>query len=417
MSITVLGLWIALLQGAPPAASEHHPQVDRLSARIAAELVEPEAVPGYGAPARPSGDGVMITGARTAPSAGTDALRITLTANLVGAGPRLLLVDAGVGFRDPLGKVWVPVPGQHLVIQGAESSHVIRVLPVTPKQARPVPNMPLRVVALKDQALIALLREVRRIEQSAPTDLARYVKVEGDGPPTVDTAVVNRDAMLASWLVWSRTAGGALRATFPVRGLTLAVLALDPHGFSEGDAVEWLREHEGLRVQGATEAVTRAVPLIEGLLERVGLNPKGFSSAHADYHFNEGLRAMARGDAAAALTRFEAAARLDPKDREARYAVGVAAYRAGKFQDAADAFLVATGMQGATADAHYNRAAALYRLDDRLGAARSLRRTLTLAPNDEDAAAWLKLADPEGRTAPPPPPPPKKRGKRRRRTP
>ena len=75
----------------------------------------------------------------------------------------------------------------------------------------------------------------------------------------------------------------------------------------------------------------------------------------------------------------------------------------------------AGGMKGAFADTHFNRGAALYRLGDKLGAARSFRRALAMQPDDPVAMAWLKVADPEGRTAPPPEPSKKKKRRRWRR--
>jgi hypothetical protein len=396
----------ARAQGEDPAAGISG-YIDHFSLRIDAGLaVEPDSDRLRPLePARAEGEKASVTGLVMGEPKGTlDHVKLTVTQP--GAGPRLLLIDAGAVLRGPEGADYVLLPNQKFLVEGAQSEVVAEALPLWPDKPTPAPGTPLKAVWSNDPGIIAILRTVQRLEAEDTQRLARYIS-EKEGAPKVDTFLDNQDVRLAKRMSWGRNAVGKLEGRMPRDDVRFALFAVTS-GFTITQTVDWLRLHEKLDMQPAIDRSWEITPGIEYLLERATFNHRVFSPNHAEYHFNLGAAAYAKGDLAAAEAAFEKATEKNAKMFEAQYNLGVVLYRKGDHARAKDVFLVAAGMEGATADAHYNRGAADFRLGDKKAAARAFRKALELNERHVEAAEWLAKADPEGATAPPPAEAPKK---------
>jgi Ca-activated chloride channel family protein len=117
---------------------------------------------------------------------------------------------------------------------------------------------------------------------------------------------------------------------------------------------------------------------------------------------DRGLAAYAAGRYREARDAFLAARVWDPDRPEILFAIGAADYRLGRFEAARDAFARAAGAAapGLRARALYNQGNAAYRLGDADAAIKLYEAVLALDPTDADARAnldWLR-----SRQAPPP---------------
>ncbi|MEZ4471338.1 MAG: tetratricopeptide repeat protein [bacterium] len=408
----VLGALVLLL-GAAHAQDEEggglNALVDRVSERLDAALGdEPPADDDRFRtiePARAEGERSTVAAAvMGAAVEGVDRIKLTVT--MPGSGPRLLLVDAGAVFRAPDGAAYVLCPNQKFLLEAASTEVEAEALPLKGDQEAPAPGTALKALKSNDPGVIAVLRAAQRLEGEDTQRLSRYIS-EKEGAPKVDTFLDNQDVRLARRMSWSRNVVGKLEGRLPRDDIRFALLAVTD-GYTITQTVDWLRLHRKLEMQPAIDLAWEIVPGIEYLLERATLRHRTFSPRHAEYHFNQGVAAFARGDLDAAQKAFEAALEKQAGMVEAQYNLGVVLYRKGDYEGAKGVFLVASGMDGAPADAAYNRGAAEYRLGDKLAAARAFRAALAINDKHTEAAAWLEKADPEGKTAPPPPPPEKK---------
>ncbi len=388
-------------------------QVDRVSERVASRLAgnaEARHLRSLKA-AVDDGERALVTAATMgAPKADTET--VTLTVELPGAGPRLLVVDAGLVFRGPADVDYVLVPYQRFVLEKPSQTIEVEALPLWPERPRPTPGTPLGVVRSNDAGVIAVLRTAHHLEAEDVVRLTRYVREE-DGRFEIDDRVRNRDVELAGWMTWRRNVADKLEGRLPRDALRLALFAVTAD-FTIQETADWLRRARSMDMEPAIAEATRLARQVEYILERAGLNFRRFSHEHTDFHLEKGVAAFKERDLKGAEKAFRAALDRQPNNVRAQYDLGVVYYRAGDYRKAADAFLVASGMRGADADVFYNRGAALYRLGDNLGAARAFRKALELNPRDPDAAKWLQRADPEGRTKPKPKQPERKKRRRRR---
>jgi TolA-binding protein len=406
-----MALLIGLLQPAPGGDS----RVDHLSACIDAGIIGDAAGEAFRppAPALPETHrATVIAVAMEAPDAAL-VERVTLTVRRPGDELRLLLVDASAVFRGPDGADYAPVPNQRFILSGGQQSIAIEALPLRPKTTRPAPGTPLSVVWTNDPGVLAVQRAFQRLEVVEAPTLTRYLH-ETNGVFEVRASVKNRDVRLAQWMRWSRNAAEVIEGRYPRDALRFSLFAVSA-GWTIDEVVNWLRTARNMDLKPALAEGWEHTHRTEYLLERAGLNHRVFSPNHADFHFNRGVQAYLRGDLKAAAAAFVLAEQSLPGFVDAKYNEGVVHYRAGAYQDASTAFLVAGGMRGASASTHYNRGATKFRLGDKRGAARSFREALKLNPKDPEASKWLKIADPEGLTAPKKKKKKKKRRRRRRR--
>jgi tetratricopeptide (TPR) repeat protein len=354
----------------------------------------------------------VVTAARLVEAPAGGLAKISLTVRRPGQGPRLLLADAGLVLRSG-GAAFVPVPNQRAVLEAAESTVQFEALPLSPDQPELPAGSALKGVLTNEAGVLAVLRTMQGLEALEGPRLRRYLGRTEAGF-AVDTRVNNRDVDLARWMRWTADSEGAAQATFPRDALRFALHAVTAD-YTIQQVADWLRLHRGLQLEPAMAEAWQQAHRTEFLLERAGLNHRVFSPNHADFHFNRGVDAYLLGDLAGAEKAFAKAEEASAGDVQARFAKGVAQYRAGRFDEAGATFLVATGLAGATADVFYNRGAVAWRQGDKLNAARNFRRALELEPKHPEATVWLHKADPEGRTAPAPEPPKVKPGRRGRR--
>ncbi len=404
-------LVLALLLAAGTAAAQPDDRVDRLSSRLDPSL-RGDAAGDRLRDLEPATDRATRATV-TAAAMGTpddDVDRITLTVEMPGEGPRLLLVDAGAVFRGPGGADYVLVPNQQIILDKPRTELSLEALPMTAAAPTPPAGTPLKAAWSNDPGLIAVLRTVQLIEAEDSQRLSRYVKETQPGHFEVETFLDNRDVKLARWMSWHKNPFDRLVARLPRPAIRFAILAVTA-GFTIREAADWLRLQRAMDMEPAIARAWEIAPQAEYVLERAGLNFGVFSAKHADFHFNQGVAAYLRSDLAAAAKAFHEVKRLSPDQIDAQYNLGVVKYRAGDFAGANEDFKVAGGMNGAGPDVFFNRGAVLYRLGDKLNAARQFRRVLELNPRDPDAQQWLDRADPEGLTKPKPVK--KKRSKRR----
>lgn len=359
-----------------------------------------------------AGDGPLsVTGARFGPytDQGARNFWVALDVKRPGAEARVLYVDPGLIFVAPDGASFVPVPHQRSLLILPEQTTNLELLPLCPEQALPPEGAPLKVVRSVDPGVQALMALVVQIEGEDTRRLKRYIS-ERDGILEVDTIVDNRDVELAQWMKWDRSPDGRLRGRLSRDAIRFALYAVTG-GYTIQEMTDWLRVHRKLQLTPGAESAWRVSRPVEYLLERAGLNYRVFSPRYADFHYNRGVKAYLAKDLDGAVAHFRAAVELKSDFVDAQYNMGVAYYRMGDLKKAQAAFLVASGMGQPDADVLYNRGATLFRLGDNLGAARAFRAALKLQPEDAALEAWLKKADPEGKTAPRK----KKRRRRRRR--
>lgn len=398
---------LALLLAAPALAQNAY--VDRVSQRIAADLGVEDDNPKLRPiiPAADTTDKITIVGAKMA--APKDGLaRIELSVTLDGAGPRLLLVDAGAIWRGPEGADYVLVPNQKFVVEQPQATLVAEALAVWPKKAATPPGTPLRAIWSNDAGLIAVLRTAQRLEAQDARGMRRYLK-ERDGAWTVETFIDNPEVRLARRMTWGRSVLDELEGRLSRDDIQLAIFAVTAD-YRLAQAADWMMTTKNLGSKEGIDAAWAAATGVEYLLERASLNHRVFSPRHAEHHFNAGVQAYARNDLRAAAKHFEKALEKRPEFVDAKYNLGVVLYRMGKVKEARGEFAIAAGMPGATAAVHYNKGATLYRLGETLPAARAFRAALAVNPKLIVAEDWLAKADPEGKTKPKP-----KKKKRRRR--
>lgn len=404
LSVTAL-----LVIGAAPALAQDNAYVDRVSQRISGSLGVEDDDPTL-RPIIPASDDpkrMTIVGAKMAGPA--DGVRqITLDVTQPGAGPRLLLVDAGAVWRGPKGADFVLVPNQKFIIDKPKMSITMEAVSLQPRPPVVKPGTPLKAIWSNDAGVIAVLRTVQRIESQDTRSLRRYLK-QSEGKWVVATFLDNQDVRLARRLSWGKNVLDELEGRVPRDEVQLAVLAVSAQ-YRLPQAADWMMLNRSLDSQAGVKAAWDATTGVEMILERAGLDHRVFSPRHATYHFNTGVAAYERNDLRTAKKSFEKALAMRPEFLEAKYNLGVVLYRLGKYADARGEFSIASGMNGASAQVHYNKGATLYRLDEKLGAARAFRAALVVNPKFEMAERWLEKADPEGKTKPK-----KKKKKTRRR--
>ena len=123
-----------------------------------------------------------------------------------------------------------------------------------------------------------------------------------------------------------------------------------------------------------------------GLVDEVLLRPTRLTS--------EGRKQYAGGNHPQALSRFERASGLRPKDARGRFNVADGLYKNGKFDEAATLFrsLGEDAASPLAGPARYNLGNALYQKQDYRGAIRSYRDALRQSPGDLDARRNLEMA-------------------------
>jgi len=375
----------------------------------------------YGAKARAAADDRQVrrapeTAVKPPPPKGVPApIPARLVAEVPGEGPRLLLVDAGPVFFTPDGQAWVAVPNQQVAVPPPKAVAAVLLLPLRPEQTVPAPGTPLTVAMSSDPALLAVLRTVQRIEAEDVGRLRRYLEPDGAGGFTVKTFVRNEDVRVAGWMQWREGPDRRPVGTLPPDAVRMAIFAVTA-GYTIQDIADWLRTVRKMDMEPAIESARTLARQSEFILERAGLDHRVLSPRHAAFKYNQGIAAFDEGDLERAEKHFRAAIEARSEMIDAHYNLGVTLYRAGKYKEASSAFLIASGIEDAPARVFYNRAATLLRLDDRLGAARQLRKALAAGHTEPEMInAWIEKTDPEGKTAPPPPKSKKKHRRRKRR--
>jgi Ca-activated chloride channel homolog len=123
-----------------------------------------------------------------------------------------------------------------------------------------------------------------------------------------------------------------------------------------------------------------------GIVDELLLRPKRLAA--------QGRKAYQEGDHPGALKSFEAAAGARPRDSRARFNVGDALYKNGKYAEA-EAIYRALGSDAVSplaADARFNLGNTLYRKQEFAPAVRAYRDVLRLRPDDAEARQNLELA-------------------------
>jgi tetratricopeptide (TPR) repeat protein len=123
-----------------------------------------------------------------------------------------------------------------------------------------------------------------------------------------------------------------------------------------------------------------------GVLDELLLRPRRATE--------EGRAQYSRGSHPQALSAFERAAGIRPKDPVARFNMADALYKNGRYDEAAALFgaLGGDARSTVTAPSRFNLGNSLYQKQDYAGAIRSYRDALRLAPGDADARRNLELA-------------------------
>jgi len=394
---TLAALCVAAQPSPSAAEAGINALVDRLSERIGPALAGTPSRDDERPPRAPEpGDRATIVSARLTGCDAREACRVDAQVELSGAGPRLLLVDAGAIFKAG-DDAWVAVPNQRFVVSSASERLMLAVLPLRPGTATPAGPTPLSVVLSNDAGVLAVLRTVQRIETEDMQRLRRYVR-ERDGEVGVDTFVNNEDVRLARAMNWSKDSTG-VQGRLPLEAVRFALYAVTAN-HTLSNAADWYRNFDKLEMNPAIALAGEKAHLIELVLERGGLNFRVYGPSWADHHFNRGVRAYREGDLEGAEKAFRTATTKQPDLLRGHYNLGVTLYRKGKYTEADEAFQVGTGIEGADAAMFYNRGATLWRTADRLGAARMFREALIRNARDPEAGDWLAKADPENKTAP-----------------
>ncbi len=308
--------WLTLLFiiGSAQAQGGINALVDRVSERVDEGLggeIEPDEEHLRPLQRGPQDDKITIVGARWAPGG------VALQLSMRDAGPRLLLVDAGLVVRGPSGADYVLVPNQRHVVQKARSQVVLEAVPLLPNKPEPAPGATLEFVRSNSAGVLAVLRTVQKIEAEDAKKLRRYLR---KGPQGYEVAanVVNRESRLARWMTWTEGPDGQPAGELPRSMIMFALWAVTADG-TIGDIADWLRRTRKMDMEPAIKAAWPFAQQAEYLLERAGLNYRVFSPAHVDYHLNVGLEAFRRNDLIAAKKAFKEAARLggnDPRPQE-----------------------------------------------------------------------------------------------------
>jgi len=310
------------------------------------------------------------------------------------------------------GTPWLLRPGQRAVVENQQSVKWSAV-PLVPEIEPDPVNTSLVPIALDTPHVSELLEAVLSYEEETfgPIE-ASLQNVEGKWAPT--ETISEEHLALYRNAVWSTAPDGTAVGRVPLDVFRVAVWAVTAD-FTVLEVADWIRSTETIEIKEAVSKaqglIARAVPI----LTKAGFDHRVVSAQFAQFSFNRGVLAFQRGDLKGAVHHFNRAISLERTLLSAHYNLGVTYYRAARYQDAADAFLVASGIDGAPVDVFFNRGAALYRVGDLMGAARAFRKVLEQIPTDEAAKSWLQKADPEGKTAPPKKKKRKKRRRRRRR--
>jgi len=380
---------------------------------------EPAAATPTPTPAKPKAPAVLAPGLSTAAvDAEGPAHTITTPTIVAVAGGVELMFDAsaktmvGIESSHTYGAMnrapWLLRPGQWAMVDG-QTKVVWEAVTLTPEIQTDAPGTPLEAVPLDAPQVRAFLDAVVAYERETYGPVAGSLQqVDGKWAPA--ETISEEHLALFRGALWSTGRDGSAEGRLPLDVFRVALWAVSAD-FTVLEVADWIRSTETIEIE---DAVTKAQGLVGRagpVLAKAGFDHRVISAQFAQFNYNRGILAYQRGDLKAAVHHFDRAISRERTLMSAHYNLGVTYYRAARYQDAADAFLVASGIDGAGADVFFNRGAALYRVGNLLGAARAFRKGVELTPEDEAAKSWLQKADPEGKTAPPP----KKKKKRRRR--
>jgi len=416
-------IWVALV-ATPALAQEGRPLVEFAEDLAPATAPAPTtATPTpESKPAKPKAPAVLAPGLSTAAvDAEGPAPKITTPAIVVVAGGVELTFDASAKTRVTIESShtygatertpWLLRPGQWAVVDGQQKV-VWEAVTLTPELDLDTAGTPLEAVLLEAPHVSTLLDAVIAYEREIYGPVAASLQeVDGKWAPT---ETISEDHLaLFRGAHWSTGPDGTAVGRLPLDVFRVALWALTAN-FTVLEVADWIRSTETIEIK---DAVTKAQGLVARagpVLAKAGFDHRVVSAQFGQFNYNRGILAYQRGDLKAAVHHFERAISMERTLMAAHYNLGVTYFRAARYQDAADAFLVASGIDGAGADVFFNRGAALYRVGNLLGAARAFRKVLEMMPEDESAKSWLQKADPEGKTAPPPKKKKKKRRRRRR---
>jgi len=150
-----------------------------------------------------------------------------------------------------------------------------------------------------------------------------------------------------------------------------------------------------LKKSGRNSSWNFRVHLIPLLLFPLLVSAQSHPSANSSTNgksFSEGSAALQRGDFVAAQASFEAAVRQNPRDAQARNALGFVLLSQNYAAKAIPQFEAAVRLKPSFVNAHVNLSTALLRTHDLQGAIREANAAIRLAPNEPDAHLALARA-------------------------
>jgi tetratricopeptide (TPR) repeat protein len=325
-------------------------------------------------------------------------LFVTIDVQKFGAEPIVLTVVEGLVLADHLGQTYIPIPRRFKVTQRRTEVR-LDVVASSPSVLVPEENRDVGFVGQYNETLGQAFRALDRILNAEfPAVLNRLEQVNGHWK--FKRKAPNRG--LLQWLRWievKESGGRAVSVSLSNqfwRYLVWSIL----EDYNVQDFASWLQATSEI---SAEYAAVDALELTDGLkffLRSEKLNADVLGPGTYAFFYNQGVRAFKSSDYSEAESFFREALRINGTKHDAHFNLGLTLYRRHDYEGAAQAWLVGSGLPGASAEVFYHRGVALLRLEMPIKAAKMFRKALMKAKNHKQSARWLRIADPDNKTKP-----------------